>query len=379
MTSDLLQLDWPLGVPVISDGEVTLRAHTPDDVDAVWEMATDPRMAAFTTVPQPYGREQAEQYVHEIIPAHWKQTKREWAIEAADDTGRVRFAGNVAVLGAPHGEISFALHPWARGRGIMQRAAAQLIDWAFAEGGVELITWRALVGNLGSLRVAHALGFSLDAKLPAAALHRQEPRDMWVGHLKFGDHPIPRARWLDTVIESAELRLRPPRLSDVPAIVEASNDPLTVRWLGATMPQPYTERDGAAFVHDAWWEAARADTLSWTIADPQTDDLLGSLQLSGLHDSSSNDAADVGYWMHPRARRLGVMSTAVGLAVDHALSPDGLDRRRVSLNAAAGNLPSNLIALANGFTRYGVRPSAERLGDDSWDDLFCYEFVRPGD
>ena len=41
-------LSWPLSVPVLSDGVVTLRAHTPADVDAMLEMAAGPGDGALT-------------------------------------------------------------------------------------------------------------------------------------------------------------------------------------------------------------------------------------------------------------------------------------------------------------------------------------------
>ena len=70
------------------------------------------------------------------------------------------------------------------------------------------------------------------------------------------------------------------------------------------------------------------------------------------------------------------MTEATKMIVRHALDPDGLDRRRLVLYAAADNPASNAIAVAAGYTRYGTQRAAERLGDGSFDDLHGYELLR---
>ena len=66
-------MKWPLNVPVLSDGVVTLRAHAPSDVDGLVEMANDPVMRRWTSIPVPNTREMSEQYAFTAIPRGWDE------------------------------------------------------------------------------------------------------------------------------------------------------------------------------------------------------------------------------------------------------------------------------------------------------------------
>lgn len=367
---------WPLVVPVLSDGDVTIRAHVPTDVDGLLEMSTDPEMVRWTGIPVPHDRSMSEQFAFTVIPRGWEEgTHRGWAIEAIDDDGRPRFAGNVDIRQKPIADIGFALHPWARGRGVMARAVRLAMDWALTEGGVEIVHWRSHVGNEASLRVAHATGFTLHGTTPGMLLERGHVLDAWTASFRFGDTPYAVRPWAEaTVLESDRLRLRPFADSDVTRIVEASSDPLTRHFLDTFLPL-YTAPAARAYIDDCVWKAATGTRVSWAIADRRTDELLGNVSVMDML-GLAGDHGEIGYWLHPDARGRGVATEATRLAVRHALDPDGLDRRRLVLYAAASNSPSNAVATSAGFRAYGTQRAAERLGDGSFDDLEGYEIVR---
>ena len=369
-------LKWPMSVPVLHDGVVTLRAHVPGDIDAMLEMAQDPQMVRWTGVPTPHRREMSEQYAFAVIPRGWDDgTHRGWAIEATDDAGRSRFAGNVDVRQRPIADIGFALHPWARGRGVMARAVRLAVDWALADGGVEIVHWRSHVGNAASLRVAHATGFTLHARVPGLLHERGRVLDAWTGSFRFGDSPAPGTAWAESApLQNGQVRLRGFCDGDLDRLTEACNDPLTRQYL-PFLPQPYTRASAQALVDDCTWQAANGAKATWVVADPLTDDLLGVISVMDMH-GVSGDHGEIGYWLHPDARGRGIASAACRLVVDHALDPDGLDRRRLVLYAAAGNLASNAVAIAAGFHRYGTQRAAERLGDGRLDDLHGYDLLR---
>ena len=368
-------LPWPLGVPVLSDGVVTLRAHTRDDVEPMWEMAQDPEMQRWTAIPVPHTRAMSEQFALEHVPRGWDEgTARGWAIETTEGGG-ARYAGNVDVRGGVVADLGFALHPWARGRGVMARAVRLALDWSFTEGSTEAIHWRSQVGNEASLRVAHACGFRLHGTVPGLLHERGVVHDAWTASLSFGEPPLARTRWADApVLETARVLLRPLRHDDAPRVVEACSDPVTRHWL-AGLPTPYTPASARDFVHDCVWNAATGTKLTWAVADPEDDRLLALvtiMDLQGLNPST----AELGYWAHPDARGRGVVTDAVRLAVEHAFAADGLGLQRLSLLAAASNLASNQVAERVGFRRVGVERQAERLGDGSLDDLVCHDLLR---
>jgi RimJ/RimL family protein N-acetyltransferase len=364
-------MKWPLNVPVLSDGVVTLRAHTPTDIDALVEMAGDPEMQRWTAIPIPNTRAMSEQYAFAVLPRGWDDgTHRGWAIEADG-----RFAGNIDIRQSPIADIGFALHPSARGRGVMARAVRLAVDWALNEGGVEIVHWRSHVGNEASLRVAHQTGFTLHGLIPGMLHERSQVLDAWTGSFRFGDSPLPRTQWAEsTVLESDRLRLRPFVEADVPRIAEACSDPLSRRFL-AGLPHPYTPAIARSYLADCVWQAATGAKATWAVADRETDELLGNvavMDMLGINPTSG----EVGYWMHPAARGRGLMTEAVRTVVRHALDPEGLDRRRLVLYAAADNPASNAVAVAAGYRHYGTQRAAERLGDGSFDDLHGYELLR---
>jgi ribosomal-protein-alanine N-acetyltransferase len=367
---------WPLTVPVLHDGVVTLRAHVPSDVDPMVELATDPETVRWTSIPAPYHRAMSEQFAFTVIPRGWDDgTHRGWAVEATDDEGRSRFAGNVDVRQRPIADIGFVLHPWARGRGIMARAVRLAVDWALTEGGVEIVHWRSRVGNEGSLRVAQATGFTLHGTTPGMLHERGRVLDAWTGSIRFGDAPYARTSWAEPVVlESDRLRLRPFVDADLPRIVEACNDPLTRHFL-PVLPRPYTSTTARAYVDESIWQAAAGSKATWAVADRATDELLGTVSVMDML-GVSGDHGEIGYWTHPSARGQGVTTEATRLVVRHALDPDGLDRRRLVLYAAVDNPASNAVARAAGFEHYGTQRAAERLGDGSYDDLNGYELLR---
>jgi RimJ/RimL family protein N-acetyltransferase len=364
----------PLVAPELSDGTVHLRPHRHSDVDAMVEMCRDPEMARWTSVPQPYEREHAEAFVHDIVPRGWAQhDHRGWAIEAVDGEGTARFAGNIDVRGGPVADVGFALHPWARGRGVMRRALALATRWCFDEALVAVVHWRAHVGNIPSRRAAWKAGFTFDGVTPALLHERGRLVDAWVGHLLPADPAEPRTTWLRTPTVTGErVRLRPWSHDDVPRIVEACNDERTRFWL-PHLPRPYTHDDATGYLATLGEQASLGRQLGLAVADPDSDALLGSLGVMDISDGS----AEIGYWSHPDARGRGAMSEAVQLVVDLARrsDEDGLGLRRLLLRAAVDNTASRRVATSAGFQQVGVDHSASRRGDGAWSDDVRYELL----
>ncbi len=82
-------------IPTLTDGVVTLRPPSDDDIEGSYEQCQDPLSQRWTTAPVPYTRDDARTYLRHIIPGGW-ETDREWGfvVEAEDDSGAHRFAGH---------------------------------------------------------------------------------------------------------------------------------------------------------------------------------------------------------------------------------------------------------------------------------------------
>jgi len=367
---------FPEDVPELTDGVVTLRAHTADDVEPAYRMCQDPVMQQWTTIPVPYLHEHAVGYLTEIIPAGWREnTSWAWAIEY-DGT----YVGTVDLRDGEGGvgEVGFAVSPDVRGHGVMTRALRLVVRHAFDGLGWDRVIWRAYVGNFASRRVAWKTGFHGLVTIPGGGLSRGVRKDEWVASIGRDDELELHGNWWTVpVLDGGAIRLRPLRESDAQRVMEACGDERTQQWLTG-MPSPYGLDDAKGFINNRPVAAAEGEAVAWAIADAVTDELLGNVSVFGMNHRMDKTVGELGYWMHPDARGRKVMSSAVELVIAHAFRPiedGGLGRRRLVVKCAAGNTASAHVAEANGFTRVGNERSADRRRDGSYDNLLTYDLL----
>ena len=169
--------------PVLSDGVVTLRPFRPDDADDVTLGCQDPQSVAWTTVPVPYTRAHAEEFLSRRSTAAEWWAAPAWAITM---TPADRWSGSLDLRldGDGAAEVGYLLAPWARGHGHAARALRLACAWGFASLRLQVITWFANVGNDASLHTARKVGFQIpDHVFPAYLAQRGERRDAWIGTL----------------------------------------------------------------------------------------------------------------------------------------------------------------------------------------------------
>ncbi len=159
-------------------------------------------------------------------------------------------------------------------------------------------------------------------------------------------------------LEDGEVALRHPTDADVPAIVEACQDPEIGRW--TQVPAPYTEADARAFL--------RAAPHVSVIADALTDELLGTI---GWRWVDGN--VQLGYWVKREARGRGVATRALRLLTDWALA--SLGAVRVQLHTEPGNRASQRVAEKAGFTREALLRSFIEL-KGTRRDVYMYARLR---
>jgi RimJ/RimL family protein N-acetyltransferase len=369
---------FPRDVPRLTDGVVSLRAHTPDDVESLHEQANDAVMLRWTTVPDPSTRETAREFATRVVPDGWR-SDREWAfaVDACDTDGTVRFVGTVSLrnLGERRAEIAYGAHPWGRGRGYVVRALHLLLEWGFAERDLRTVIWWANRGNWASRKVAWRLGFSFAGTVRQWLPQRGELYDGWVGALTSDDERGPRGPWFDVPrIPGRDVVLRELGEEDLPGIVEACTDQRTSYWL-TQMPVPYSERDAVGWLEETREQHASGEGVTWAVAGPRDDRLLGVVTAFGLDPEGS---AEVGYWAHPAARGRGVVTEACALVVRHCFVPaedGGLGRRRLRAFAADGNTASTRVLESNGFVQTGRHREEKRMRDGRYVDLLHFDLL----
>ncbi|MBN9213794.1 MAG: GNAT family N-acetyltransferase [Microbacterium sp. SCN 70-200] len=170
-----------------------LSAPRESDIDEIYEACQDADTQRYTTVPSPYARAHAEEFVPRVA-AQWAEgVHLTWAMrEGPDLAGMI---GLYRLDGTGAGEIGYWVSPWSRRRGLLVEAARRVIDWGFsAEGtGLQRIEWRAVVGNVGSARAARALGFRYEGLLRAGLPSKQGRDDGWIAGLLADDDRTPQA------------------------------------------------------------------------------------------------------------------------------------------------------------------------------------------
>jgi RimJ/RimL family protein N-acetyltransferase len=169
----------------------------------------------------------------------------------------------------------------------------------------------------------------------------------------------------DEQILGARVLLRTPEKRDADAIVAACADPVLIRFL-PMIATPYRRQDALAWIASA--PAARQQGgASFVIADPATDQVLGSI---GLHDVSAVEGnGEIGYWVAPWARNRGVAADGTRTLTAWA-HVHGLDR--LALLTEQENWPSQKVALACGYRREGLARGRGRSRDGGRHDLIVW-------
>lgn len=182
----------PIDVPDLEAGPVLLRSHRFADLDDMVLACRDEQTWTWTTVPQPYEPEHAEAYISRTVGTTIDGETR-WAIEVDG-----RFSGNIGAMldGGGRADVGYFVAPWARGRGVGSLALWLACDWAFRDGGCEVVTWNAIVGNVPSRRMVEKVGFRVHRDVARRyVMQRGERVDAWTADL-LPDDLVP----LDTLL-----------------------------------------------------------------------------------------------------------------------------------------------------------------------------------
>jgi RimJ/RimL family protein N-acetyltransferase len=350
-------MKYPDDVPLLTDEVVTLRPHQPDDLDAIFEQCQDPDSQRYTTIPVPYTRDDAAAFLKSRAECWESGTSWPFAMQVEGGVGPTRFAGSIGLgLKAPGiAEVGYGTHPAVRGRGVTTAALRLLLDWAFETQGLKTVIWRSIAGNLASWRVAWRNGFSFEQTTRGTLPRRGEALDGWTAVLLASDGREPKNRWLQVPrLTDGRTLLREMRPDDEQRYLETVLDPESDLWL-REIPFPRTPAAYGDHLRDAGLWTALGRAVFWAIADAETDSYVGGFGMFGFGGLEHN-SAEVGYRCHPDSRGKGYVSGALRLALAKAFTAEadggyGLDR--VSLDAAEGNLASQAVARACGFTQSG--------------------------
>lgn len=159
-----------LGPPVDMDLEDAMASLARLDGDGFWldpvqafdagrlqVLADDPEFKKWLPwIRGGFNKERAREFAAEFSSSNWASGQPVWALRICGE-----LMGVIDLRDRTQGawEIGFWMHPDARGKGLMTRACALVIQAAFGSLGATRILHFARVGNDRSLRIARNLGF----------------------------------------------------------------------------------------------------------------------------------------------------------------------------------------------------------------------------
>ena len=367
----------------IAGSGLLLRPPRPSDTEQVLAACQDPEVTRWTTLPEPYGRADAEDWVRRAAPRGWHEGDHlVWYVVRAEDPDRLlaSIALHHVDRAAGTAELGYWAVPVVRGRGVPTEAVRLLARWGFDELGLDRIEWRAAVGNDASRRVAEKAGVRVEGVSRAGLVINGRRFDAWVGGLLPGDlrgapeqvattpqepfavterDPATPGSWRElheVELTAGALHLRPWEDRDVEALATAVRDPAIALWSpfeDAGDPRADAER----FVRRA--PTGDDPRAAFAVVDATTGELLGGISLIGL--DRTERTAEIGYWTMPAARGRGIARRAVATTARWAFGALGV--ARLELIHAIENEASCRVAQATGFAVEATLRSGYRYGD----------------
>ena len=168
---------------IIETARLRLRPFGLQDIEAILSYATDPEWARYLPVPQPYTKENAEQFIAGQILLD-RARHPSWAIE---HVGVVRGGINIRFdFENRVGEMGYSIARSHWSQGLTTEAARAVLDAAFV-AYVDLKRIRAMADarNTGSLRVMEKIGMIREGTLRQNRVVRGESIDeVWRGILR---------------------------------------------------------------------------------------------------------------------------------------------------------------------------------------------------
>ncbi|MFF3754280.1 GNAT family N-acetyltransferase [Streptomyces sp. NPDC002018] len=163
----------------ISTDRLVLRPFEAADIPAHIEMMNDELITAWTPVPHPYTREDADQWVASIAPA--ERVAGRGIAFAVTEFLTQRLVGIVRLRRtnwhALSTEMAYVTAPWARGEGYATESALAVAQWLFRDQKFERIEVRTPADNTASQQVAQKIGCISEGVLRNAWIARTQTED----------------------------------------------------------------------------------------------------------------------------------------------------------------------------------------------------------
>ncbi len=150
----------------LETGRLVLRHFESGDSGALIPICNSEEMHRFTNIPFPYGEKDAAEFIAKCEKERGAGSAFHFALVRKEDNLLIG-ACAVMQVDAERGfaELGFMLGREHRGKGYMEEALRELLDFAFSELKLRLVGARIDIGNKKSIRLMEKLGAEYRGKM----------------------------------------------------------------------------------------------------------------------------------------------------------------------------------------------------------------------
>ncbi len=348
-------MDLPTPALRLAAGPTALRRFTAGDAAEFAAIHHDPLNVKWAGADAGMSAERAAALIQGPVDDGWDDgSLLRFAIVERLDAGE-QVVGTISLQdvrrtpGGGAASVGIKLLAAGRGRGSGQRAVGLACDYAFGTLGLEVLHWRATVGNAPSRALAERCGFTLAAEIPGFGHVDGQVASGWLLVREAEPRPGPAELDTRTVVPrlgDGSVVLRALQAADAAQLVANCTNAEAVRW--TTVPLGYTRDHADHFINTITPDGWRSrKTLTFAVADPASNRLLGTVDLQCKHPG----AAAVGINFGEHARGTGAAEDAVRLLADYAFNQ--LNLSYLHWSALVPNWGSRKLAWKLGFTFEG--------------------------
>jgi ribosomal-protein-alanine N-acetyltransferase len=168
-----------------------------------------------------------------------------------------------------------------------------------------------------------------------------------------------------------DIVLRPIQESDARSLAAAfqANRAFLAPWEPVRPEEFYTVRGQREVISRRRTELAAGTALPMVLSRGQ--DIVGLLTLSSIVRGAFQNAS-VGYWTDQGFQRTGLMTAALGAAID--IAREDLKLHRLEAATLRHNIASQRVLEKNGFEAYGMAPAYLKIAGQ-WQDHRMYQRI----
>ncbi len=172
-------------------------------------------------------------------------------------------------------------------------------------------------------------------------------------------------------LDTQDFHLRPSAITDVEAMFAMLSDPESMKYWSD--PPISTLEEAVKVLREDLDADAKGDTMCWAVTRKGEDEMIGKCIL--FQHSQKNQRAEIGYLLHRKYWRQGVMYQALGAVIDFAFKR--LNLHRIEADVDTENAASLGLLEKLGFEREGL--FRERwLVYEEWQDSVMLALIRQG-